>query len=395
MNEKNKWILDNGIFYPISEVATLHETPGNGIWELIKDPDPRFNRLGLQKLSNEFKFDFKLYKTGGDEIIKKIKFLWEHKTFKKTNKNLGVIFNGTKGSGKTICAKKVCNEIGLPVIIVNQSYEGAILDFISSLSFEAIILIDEAEKTFVSEEDSHILLKLIDGVYNNSRKIYLLTTNRLILNDNLLGRPGRIRYIQEFGNLPKETVDEFLEENLNDKSKRDLVIKTLDSLSISTIDILKTIIEEVNIFGTIESNLSIPKNTYTYDIVVFENYNPEDDLETILEIIKANKPENISLYEWFKRDGKEDDEGEEIKIMSLFENNDKYCYISTLSTSTELCAGCMTSRGEVISEITTTKGGLKFMLIKPEYGNQEVYPIIVLKKRKNISLYNNKYTYLV
>ncbi len=62
------------------------------------------------------------------------------------------------------------------------------LEFIQSLCFEAIILIDEAEKTFDEEED--VLLKMIDGVYNSKRKLYILTTNELNIDENLLGRPN-------------------------------------------------------------------------------------------------------------------------------------------------------------------------------------------------------------
>ena len=148
----------------------------------------------------------------------------------------------------------------IPTIIVNHSYEGLILDFIQALEFECIIFIDEAEKTFTGD-DQQILLKMIDGVYNKSRKLYLLTTNTLSVNENLISRPGRIRYIQEFGNLFASAVDMYINDNLIDKSKKSQVIETVDLLEISTIDILKAIVEEVNILGSIDSktNLNIPR----------------------------------------------------------------------------------------------------------------------------------------
>ena len=54
----------------------------------------------------------------------------------------------------------------------------------------------------------------IDGVYNACRRLYILTTNQLTLNDNLLGRPGRIRYRFEFSNLLPEAIEEYLKDNL-------------------------------------------------------------------------------------------------------------------------------------------------------------------------------------
>lgn len=44
------------------------------------------------------------------------------------------------------------------------------------------------EKNF-KEEDSTVL-QIMDGVYNsNHRKIFLLTTNNMHINENLVGRP--------------------------------------------------------------------------------------------------------------------------------------------------------------------------------------------------------------
>ena len=138
---------------------------------------------------------------------------WSSELFINNNKNLGVIFNGLKGTGKTIAAKLLSNRMGLPVIVISNPIEG-MLEFIQSLCFECIILIDEAEKTF--KEEQEVLLKMIDGVYNNTRKLYLLTTNKLTVDENLLGRPGRIRYIKEFGNLSVKAINEVIDDNLLD-----------------------------------------------------------------------------------------------------------------------------------------------------------------------------------
>lgn len=168
--------------------------------------------------------------------------------FQKSGKNLGVIFNGLKGTGKTIAAKQLCNRLGLPTIVVSKPVDG-LLEFIQALNFEAAVLIDEAEKTF--DEESEILLKMIDGVYNNRRKLYILTTNELTLDDNLIGRPGRIRYVKQFGNLELDVINEVITDTLEDKSLADGLIRLVNSLEISTIDILKSIIEECNITGRI------------------------------------------------------------------------------------------------------------------------------------------------
>lgn len=297
---QQKWINEGGIYFPINGEFVIHATPGPGIWRIQKSQNPMDPRLGLTKVSDKFEFSYKIYPLGQDYVFNRIKALWDNKEFEKSGKNLGVIFNGTKGTGKTVAAKLLCNDLDLPVIIVSDTYEGAILPFIQNLSFECVILLDEAEKTFSKDaEDDKILLSLIDGVYNNSRKLYILTTNRLTVNENLIGRPGRIRYIQEFRNLPIEAIKEYCADNLKDKSKLDLVLQEIDLLEISTIDILKAIVEEINIFGEISDSLqlNIPKANYVFDILRLSGCT-KNDYETIEGLISLTNPENRPLFEW-------------------------------------------------------------------------------------------------
>lgn len=295
-----KWTLDRGIYYPINGNIVLHTTPGPGIWTVTISPDPMDQRLGLTKVADKFEFNYKIYELGHEAIASKIKYLWNSEKFIDTNKNLGVVLNGTKGTGKTVAAKLICNDLDIPVIIVNSSFKGMILPFIQQLNFECVVLIDEAEKTFRQDGDDEILLKLIDGVYNSTRKLYILTTNRLTINENLLGRPGRVRYIQEFKNLPLKAISDFIDDNLIDKSKKDRVLQEVDLLEISTIDILKAIVEEVNIFGDLdEANLlNIPKAKYIFDVAEFEGCN-KSSIQALKLLMTLTRKSGQDLYTWF------------------------------------------------------------------------------------------------
>ena len=110
----------------------------------------------------------------------------------------------------------------------------------------------------------------MDGVYTSEyRRIFLLTTNETKINDNLISRPSRLRYIHEFGNLEPEITREYLNDTLNDKSRIEDVVDFVDTLQISTIDILKSIVEEINIFGfdkfmETKSFFNIKTAAYTY-----------------------------------------------------------------------------------------------------------------------------------
>ena len=71
----------------------------------------------------------------------------------------------------------------------------------------------------------------MDGVYtSNYRRIFLLTTNETHINDNLISRPSRLRYIHEFGNLEQDITREYLNDTLNDKSRIEDIIDFVDTL---------------------------------------------------------------------------------------------------------------------------------------------------------------------
>ena len=332
MEIKQKWINEHGVFYPIPGNTILHITPGTGVFQIHEDRSMSGSRLGLVKLADSFQFNFKIYDLGIEDIMQKIEKTWNSDVFVNGDKNLGVIFNGLKGTGKTIGAKILSNRMGIPVILVNAPYNG-LLDFIQSLCFECVVLIDEAEKTF--HENGEILLKMIDGVYNEKRKLYLLTTNNLYLDSNLLGRPGRIRYIKQFGNLKPKAIKEYLNDNLNDKSKAEDVIKAVDTLEISTIDILKAIVDEVNIHGEISehSMLNVPKARYKIDIIKFDDLKRED-FDDFKQFMKDHVPADESLRSWLDKPWRVNEENKQEDNQDMIEDKfDMSCWITQIASS--------------------------------------------------------------
>ena len=296
--EKQKWINNGGVYFPIPGYSTIYSSPGTGVFQIVVDPDTR--RLGLGKISDTFEFNFKIYDLGCEDIFQRVITTWFSDSFIRDGKNLGVIFNGLKGTGKTIAAKLLSNRLGLPVIVVSKPISG-LLEFIQSLCFECIVLIDEAEKTF--DDESETLLKMIDGVYNNSRKLYLLTTNELTVDENLLGRPGRIRYIKQFSNLTIKAVNDYIEDNLIDKSLRAQVVRILDKLSISTIDILKSLVEEANIYGDLPDDtfLNLPRSYGRYKIIRFGGLEP-GQISMVRNYIVSRLNPGESVAKWLYRD---------------------------------------------------------------------------------------------
>ena len=395
-----KWINENGIYFPTSGDVVFLDTPGNGIFQVSPSKNPMDKRLGLLRVSEKFIFDFKIYDVGCGDIGEKIKKVWSSPYYKENNKNLGVIFNGVKGTGKTLMSKLLCNDIGLPVILVDNDFEGQILPFITNLNFECIIFIDEAEKMF--NENPEILLKLIDGAFNVKRKLYLLTTNKLTVDENLIDRPGRIRYIQEFGNLSSKAINECIEDNLKNLEYKDLIVNLIDRLQFSTIDILKNIIEEVNILGptSIESdinNLNIPIASYRYEAISFIGLTSEKDILTIIEEaeIEKNKcaDEKVRklsalqfLREYVQCSDGDWDYGYNTIVEKLQTHGCKWVReISFKSSLSELKKGIKTDNGKILDVFNDTCSG--FFLYKQD-GWDDISISFLLDKKKPLSLYN-------
>lgn len=358
-----KWINEGGILFPIPGSASLLSTPGNGVFRIYVDP--RSNRFGLEKIAETFNLNFKIYGTESRVINDRIIHTWESELFRKSGKNLGVIFNGVKGTGKTITAKLLCNRLGLPTIVISHHVEG-LLEFIQSLNFEATILIDEAEKTFCDE--SEILLKMIDGVYNNRRKLYILTTNRLLLDNNLIGRPGRIRYIKNFGNLELEVINEVIEDTLTDKTLAEALMQIVNNLEISTIDILKSLIEECNITGQVpDPNLfNVPLSKYKVRLLHFEDLS-DDKFETIKQHIAENKPVSMTIEQWLCT--RKDSDDDSTRTWKNFIEKEFECRICTESAPSQ---NKFIEKGETLGhyKATTSPDRYGFFCGESEYTDE-------------------------
>jgi SpoVK/Ycf46/Vps4 family AAA+-type ATPase len=131
-------------------------------------------------------------------------------------------------------------------------------DFIiNNLNFECILFFDEYEKLTINENRKDLkLLSIMDGIESScssARKLFILTTNSLSLNPNMIERPSRIRFIKTFEGLSEENIKEYISLYLNDHSKDtfifDFILKYLETRKdyVFVIDKLKILVEEINI----------------------------------------------------------------------------------------------------------------------------------------------------
>lgn len=258
----NFWIKSNNTYrMSCGDMATLDTLP-KMVYTL--EFDDRIGEFYLQKYSDKFTFDFKIYDIE-DGLVKHILT-----TYKNTKKNLGVLFSGAKGTGKTITAKILANELNLPIIIVNDCKKDGAISFLTQINCDCIYLFDEFDKTITDkDEDCAELLSFMDGVYSGThRRVFILTSNTMRVNTNLISRPSRIRYVKQFGNLSEDVVLDYLNDNLQYAEFCDDIIEYIKSAEIATMDILKEVVEEVNIHKKSITEMSgifnVSKHKYTY-----------------------------------------------------------------------------------------------------------------------------------
>lgn len=210
-----------------------------GIYTLEYAP---FAPMYLSLKQKKFEFPYKLY--GGSTFPERVV-----KKFNTSKANLGVLLCGLKGTGKTVEAEQICNLSGMPVILVTQDFDkGAdLISFLSGVDQEVVVMIDEYEKLFGKCDG---LLSIMDGAQNTrSRRLFVLTANTPYISDAMIDRPSRIHYLKRYGNLTVDLITEVVDDMLDNKKFRQQVIEYLQVIDIVTIDIVKTVVSEVNLFN--------------------------------------------------------------------------------------------------------------------------------------------------
>lgn len=217
--------------------------------------------FSLNKFDDNFKFDYKIYGMESNFINRVIK------TYDNTTGNLGILLNGQRGTGKSVTAKLICNSLDLPVIMITKDLEN-IENFLSEFQEDIIVFIDEYEKIF---EERHELLSIMDGALSsNHRRLFILTTNTMFINENLLERPSRIRYKKTFKDLDKFTIEEIVDDLLENKELKVQTIEFISTLQMITVDIIKEVLTEVNIHNELPDKFydifNVSKRSDTFNI---------------------------------------------------------------------------------------------------------------------------------
>jgi hypothetical protein len=239
------YFLKSGNSFRVStkEALDLHETLPVGNYTV------KFNEMGnffyLEKIE-DFTSPSRIY---GNCVKHTSRIV---NTFMSRPATTGVMLTGEKGSGKTLLSKNVSIELAkqdIPTIVINTSYHGdTFKQFVQSIDQPCVILFDEFEKVYDSE-DQEAILTLLDGVFP-SKKLFMLTcNNKWRVDQHMRNRPGRIFYMIDFKGLDSGFITEYCEENLEAKEHISTIVSIASLFSQFNFDMLKALVEEMNRYG--------------------------------------------------------------------------------------------------------------------------------------------------
>lgn len=236
--------------------------------------------------------------------------------FKASQSNLGVAFMGIKGTGKTVDAKKLSLESQLPVIIIDKSVPKKIdlAPFLLSIEQEVVVFIDEFGKNFKSYVDSddeyqsqENLLSILDGINSSYKRLFVFTTNEE-LNEFMLNRPSRIKFLVNYEYLKLEEIKLLLKNALNKEEYLQDLLDNLDNSNL-TIDILYSI---VNLINSIDKPYSQFKDIFNYSVNNTYEFTPVEQgkgeffISTVKGVMKKGKGVQITDWGYYniQEDGK-------------------------------------------------------------------------------------------
>lgn len=200
--------------------------------------------------------------------------------------NLGVLLSGGRGLGKTLTTRLVIEQLkdDYPVVVISE-YMGGMADFLSHLK-NTVILMDEFEKFMsgnINGDDNsqeqtkqESILSVLDGNTGSAGNLYLLTVNNTYkLDENLISRPGRIRYHYVYESEDASVVRAYCRDNLNDQSKIEEVVSVLGSTKYVSMDIISSFVDELNKFPDLSPtdvreyfNLDVSTSKLKYSVLM-------------------------------------------------------------------------------------------------------------------------------
>ena len=207
-----------------------------------------FSGMAYLKENGEMNLPSKIYTNEAeDRFINRVIYAFDNSNSNTT----GVLLYGDKGTGKSICMKRIAKQSDLPIIVVSNEFPAwQLTPFFKNFSSKVCVLFDELEKNPRRWETSKIL-GFLDGVESTCKKLVIFTCNEICdINDNLFDRCSRIRYCRAYD---YEDNKPLIQEIIKDKNVSLEIEKYIfDHVKVLSIDNVLSIINEIEMFPDIE-----------------------------------------------------------------------------------------------------------------------------------------------
>jgi hypothetical protein len=185
----------------------------------------------LEKLGEQLITPTTLY-SNNEDLIKRFTLM-----HRESQLDLSAMIIGPRGSGKTVLAERICNVLGMPIILMRTATTENI-EFIRFLPTKGLTLLFDG----YNGGTTSALENLLDKGIPNGRLFSLFTTD--IVNDDFITRSGRIRYLYRMKPLDLEVATSIVySSNLTEEQQEDVVEHLLLIRNLN-IDKLKTLIDE-------------------------------------------------------------------------------------------------------------------------------------------------------
>lgn len=209
--------------------------------------------------TDRYSGELKLHEAPSLQLPSKLYVIDEDKKFmsrvqqyyEQTDKTLGVLLAGTKGTGKTVMAKEIACNSNLPILLIDKSLSPRYLKtlFNKLEDTSMCVIFDEIDKLGENYDDDYIL-QIFDGVSSSGKHLIIATCNDTDnINECLLDRCSRMRYYREFEEMGPSMVSSILNDRLVDKKEvdalTDFIVKNFGCISF---DNVASFAEEVNMY---------------------------------------------------------------------------------------------------------------------------------------------------
>lgn len=234
-NNNAQFVNYNGHILPKPEGTDYNLVP-NKVYTMKQD---KFGDNVYLEEDKDFEFPSTYYEEDPKFINKCIT------TFNNTEKlTTGVLLSGLKGSGKTLMAKKIAVESGLPIIVVDKDVSAGCIELFFSRIFTPVcVIFDEIDKYW----NTRYLLGFLDGVKPTGKKLVVCTCNdEDEIDEYLNDRCSRIRYKKTFDSLNVSVIENVIYSIVGDKKKaKDAAAYIHDALTVVSYDNVIVFAEEL------------------------------------------------------------------------------------------------------------------------------------------------------